>query len=94
MDKFVQAYASTPLLGRFSDADNDSEQDGFMAAASSSSGGYHAAIPQFQLPNVNNVRMKSTSTTMWGNDMLRMLLSLVFRRIEFPTASSLPVVVD
>ena len=62
IDKFVQAYSATPVLGRYAPAMLQDDEDDFGSTASSSSatqagsnGGYHAAIPRFELPNVNNV---------------------------------------
>jgi hypothetical protein len=58
MDKFVARYAATPTVSGWDDVD----QDGASSSASSSSfqagaAGYHAAIPQFDLPNVDNASL-------------------------------------
>lgn len=57
MDKFVQQYASTPLVRAA--ANHDEDWDGQQASSSSRAtlrGRYNVCAPQFELPNVNNVR--------------------------------------
>ena len=64
MDKFVQAYASTPVLRESLLDDNaagqldDSRQSELVqAVGTSASGAALPAIPRFELPNVHNVRL-------------------------------------
>lgn len=56
MDKFVSAYASTPVLRDFDDGDDAArtELQQLRGVGTSASA---AAIPRFELPNVHNVRL-------------------------------------
>ena len=83
MDKFVQAYASTPLLR--DDADQlDTQSELAQAIGTSASGAALPAIPRFEIPNVHNVRI----ALLLGICIRRSLLTPVV------LASSVPGLVD
>lgn len=57
MDKFVQQYSRTPVLDGFAESQQDIENElkqlqGYSSSSSS------VSVPHFELPKVENVRMR------------------------------------